>query len=437
MKVIRALSALFAVGGVVLVAGTSTAAPKNYVFTGKFTANLGILINLPVVGDTPCAGVGLANLRIMSGPGLTGPHTLFSMTAMTMQPNPTPTMAKHQFNQFANGDKFDYYCVGYNPGKKVVTTGAGVGGQFTVPVKALFHPFPGMTTAIHVPNATPVIQLASSAQISGPRNFGSLLLSSSPSKSATAGMAWKNNWRKFQKNAFAVQPGRAQGAAFTYCWGNAGCANIGGGTKPIIVKYSAAGANKFGGTMSWLFTTGSHVSNLAIGAGGGAVGFAVISGMGSKVTGRGYAAKATDLLASGPIWGAYMTMLVTRPVVHQQKLITMVYAYVGPNFPAANNYNRGFPFTTGTVLARNTGTVAGNKRATTLTAKGGDTVTAMGKRNISLVAGGMSRAIIGPVISNTPGIAQLYIPEPSRAAQLLAGAAALVGIAVWRSREDH
>jgi hypothetical protein len=250
-------------------------------------------------------------------------------------------------------------------------------------------------------------------------------------------MKWKANWRKFQKNAHLVQPGRAQGAAFTYCWGNPGCVNIGGGTKPIIVKYSAAGANQFGGTMSWLFTTGIHVSNLAIGAGGGAVGFAVISGMGSKVTGRGYAAQATDLLASGPVWGAYMTMQVTRPIVGQQKLITMVYGYVGPAFPAANNYNRGFPFTTGTVLARNTGTVAGNKRNTTLTAKGGDTVTAMGKRNISLVAGGMSRAIIGPVINNTPGIAQLYIPEPSRAAQLLAGVAALLGIAVWRSRRDH
>jgi hypothetical protein len=112
----------------------------------------------------------------------------------------------------------------------------------------------------------------------------------------------------------------------------------------------------------------------------------------------------------------------------------MVYGYVGPAFPAANNYNRGFPFTTGTVLARNTGTVAGNKRDTTLTAKGGDTVTAMGKRNISLVAGGMARAIIGPVINNTPEIGQLYIPEPSRAAQLFAGVAALLGIAVWRSR---
>jgi len=69
-----------------------------------------------------------------------------------------------------------------------------------------------------------------------------------------------------------------------------------------------------------------------------------------------------------------------------------------------------------------------------LTAKGGDTVTAMGQRNISLVAGGMARAVFGPVTSNTPEIAQLFIPEPSRSAQILAGVAALLGVAACRRR---
>src|SRR5436309_12707142 len=105
---------------------------------------------------------------------------------------------------------------------------------------------------------------------------------------------------------------------------------------------------------------------------------------------------------------------------------------VGNVFQQANNYNNGFPFTTGTVLARNTGTVAGNKRDTTLTAKGGDTVTPMGKRNISLVAGGMARAVIGPAVSNNPEIGQLYVPEPSRPAQLFAGVLGLLAIAASR-----
>ncbi|TMA35669.1 MAG: hypothetical protein E6J87_03055 [Deltaproteobacteria bacterium] len=287
-----------------------------------------------------------------------------------------------------------------------------------------------------MPNATPVIQLASSALISGPRQVGSLLMTNSPPYGMASTMQWKNNWRKFQQDAYKLQPGRVQGANFTYCWGNPGCVNIAGGTKPIIVKYHA-GVHKFGGTMSYIFTTGIHPSNLAIGAGGGALGFAIISGMGSQVTGRAYATAFTDFLQSGPVWGMYMLGYQTRPRVGKQKLITTVGNYVGKVFPPANNYNRGFPFTTGTVLARNTGTVAGNKRATTLTAMGGDTVTAMGKRNISLVAGGMARAIIGPVIANTPAIGQLYVPEPSRAAQMLTGVAALLGIAVWQSRRNH
>src|SRR5439155_3912976 len=153
MKLVQSLSALFGAGALLLAAATSTAAPRNYTFTGKFTSNRGTLINLPVVGDTPCAGVGLSNLRIMSGPGLTGPHTILSMTGMSMQPNPTPTM--HPFSQFANGDKRDYGCVGFNPGIKVITTGAGAGGQFVLPDHVLRQPFPTMTTAVHIPNATP------------------------------------------------------------------------------------------------------------------------------------------------------------------------------------------------------------------------------------------------------------------------------------------
>ena len=42
-----------------------------------------------------------------------------------------------------------------------------------------------------------------------------------------------------------------------------------------------------------------------------------------------------------------------------------------------------------------------------------------------------------PVISNTPEIGQLYVPEPSRAAQLIAGVAGLLGIAAWRARKSR
>src|SRR5206468_9799565 len=162
------------IGALVVVAAASTAAPKNYVYTGKFTSNRGILINIPVGGVTPCGGVGLSNLRIMSGPGLTGPHTVFSMTGMSMQPNPTPTM--HNFSQFANGDKQDYNCVGFNPGRKLTTTGAGVGGTFVVPDHVHNNPFPTKTTAVHIPQNTPAIELATQFSITGPRKAGSLFM---------------------------------------------------------------------------------------------------------------------------------------------------------------------------------------------------------------------------------------------------------------------
>ncbi|TMA34144.1 MAG: hypothetical protein E6J87_08015 [Deltaproteobacteria bacterium] len=286
MKIMRPLSGWIA-GALLLVATQSTAAPKTYVYTGKYTSTRGILINIPVGGVVPCGGVGLSNLRIMSGPGLTGPHTILSMT-------------------FANGDKKDYACVGFNPGRKLTTTGAGVGGTFVVPDHVHNNPFPTMTTAIHVPNATPVIELATAFSITGPRKIGTLvgMMSTPPPKSP--GPTWAANWLKFQKNAFAVQPGRAQGAMFTYCWGNAGCVNIAGGTKPIIVKYTAAGVNKFGGTMSLIGRSTSIPSNIAIGAGGGAVGFGVIRVSGSAQIGRGYAVPGTDFLSSGPVWGKYM-----------------------------------------------------------------------------------------------------------------------------------
>ena len=124
---------------------------------------------------------------------------------------------------------------------------------------------------------------------------------------------------------------------------------------------------------------------------------------------------------------------VTRPVVGMQKLITMVTGYNTMSmFPGQVNYNYGFPFTTRTVLARNTGTNLGNPAVTTISAMGFDQVTAMGQRNISLVAGGVATTSFG---SQTPNMAQMLLPEPGGALQLVAGVVGLLGVAVWRSRK--
>jgi len=197
-----------------------------------------------------------------------------------------------------------------------------------------------LTTAIHVPNATPVIQLATAFSITGPRKTATLFMGQPPYKTGVTTAMWKANWRKFQKNAFAGQNARVQGAMFTYCWGNPGCVNIAGGTKPLIVKYTAGGTNKFGGTMSYVIHSGSGLSNLALGAGGGAVAFALLKGSGSQVTGRGYAVNLTDFLQSGPVWGKYMLGYQTKPRVGKQKLITTVGSYVGKLFPTVTTTTR-------------------------------------------------------------------------------------------------
>jgi hypothetical protein len=392
-------------------APAANAAPKSYVFTGKFTSNRGLFINLPVVAAAPCNGVGLSNLTVMRGPG----------GAIVPAPNtPAGPFPGDPANAYGFG------CVGIVAGKKLTTTGAGAGGAFVMPTMVLTRPFNSYVAAVDV-HMSVIIQLATSFKITGPLKTpttpvgGSMVMTFAPAP-----------FHAFKKAAWMTQTGRG-GSMFTWCLGNPNCAKVTQGTHPLIVKYSGGG-NAFGGTMGYVIHAVAGTSSIAIGAGGGAIGFARLTGMGSQPTGRGYASSLTDALGKGPLWAAYKTMTVTRPKVGKQRLITMVTGNLGNNFPAAYNYNFGFPFTTMTVLARNTGTFAGAPRITTITARGGDTVTPMGKRNLSLVAGGVARLVLGPTISHIPEIAQLYLPEPGRAAELAAGALALLAIAFHRRR---
>jgi len=376
--------------GIVLFGSAAGAVPKTYVFSGKLTSNRGALINIPLVGNTSCDGAGLAKLTLMSG------HGGASQTHL------------------AN----NYGCVAHVPGKEISTTGAGVGGAFVFPTKAFSRPPSG--NVLVVPAATPIKQIFTSFGVTGPRKTpitplgGSMVGSYAPAA-----------FRHFEKGAWMTQTGR-QGSMFTWCWGNPACAKVTQGTRPLIVKYTGGGS-AFGGTMAYVVSSGPNPSNIAVAAApGGPIGFGILASMGSgsQPTGRGYAVSKSDMGTKGPVWGMYQASAMGQ--------ITMVSFYLGMTFPKVYNYNRGFPWTTKTVLARNTGTFAGNPRVTTLTAMGGDDVTAMGKRNISLVAGGVARSVIGPLISNTPEVAQMYLPEPGGALSLCAGTFALLAIAASR-----
>src|SRR5258705_7790037 len=105
MRAIAVISAVLA-----LAASAASAAPKTYVFTGKFTAGRGMGLNVPLAGDVRCSGAGLANLTVMSGPRdvvIPAPYT-----------DPIRTMTR-----LAGA----YGCVPHVPGKRITTTGAGVG----------------------------------------------------------------------------------------------------------------------------------------------------------------------------------------------------------------------------------------------------------------------------------------------------------------------
>jgi hypothetical protein len=385
----------------VLGSSAASAAPKTYVFTGKLTSNRGRVINLPMAGNTPCGGAGLANLAVMSN--VTVVPAPYEPLFVTMTANP-------------NG------CVGNVPGKKITTTGAGVGGGFVMPNHVFSEPASGRTVVI--PNATPVKQIFTSFRVTAPRSASAI----TGGPGSMAGSFPAAAFHGFKKGAWMTQTGR-QGSMFTWCWGNPACAKIQQGTKPLIVKYPGGG-NAFGGTMSFVISSGPNPSNVAIAAApAGPVGFRLFATMGSQPTGAGYGVSTTQMGTSGPVWANHMSSAGGK--------ITMVSVYVGMTFPKVYQYNYGFPWTTMTVIVRNTGTQGGNPRNSTLTARGGDTVTAMGKRNISLVAGGLARTNLFAAPNTTTNISeigQMYLPEPRGAASLFAGALGLLAIAASRRR---
>jgi len=62
-------------------------------------------------------------------------------------------------------------------------------------------------------------------------------------------------------------------------------------------------------------------------------------------------------------------------------------------------------------------------------------VTLSGRRNLSLVAGALGHLnLLG---TNSPGIGQMYLPEPTTAASLLTGACALLLVGAWRARRSR
>jgi hypothetical protein len=94
------------------VGSSAGAAPKSYVFSGKLTSNRGSLLNIPMLGNAACNGVGLSNFTVMFGPGGRSSRPEHAGRAVSRNASRTVSAA-----------------VGFLPGKKITTSGAGVGGS--------------------------------------------------------------------------------------------------------------------------------------------------------------------------------------------------------------------------------------------------------------------------------------------------------------------
>ncbi|MEM7410448.1 MAG: hypothetical protein AAF430_09475 [Myxococcota bacterium] len=392
------------------------AAAQTYVITAKAGSATGAFVDLPAVGASPCPSI-TQGFRI----GTMVPQTMtIGGTGMTPA-NSSMAIA------FPNG------CMRGNPATQtVMATGTMAGAQFTMPTSVISAPAAGAVQVVPAPINPAIQQLATSFSFNGPMSV--------PFEAQNQTMATGNNtavWRQMRAGAWTAQTGRA-GANFTWCMGappNPLCTNItgAGAASPGIIK-NTAGPNAFGGTMGLVLTTGANTSSLAIlGIPGipGGVGLNLIVGMGSRAAGRGYAAYDTDVLPSGPIFLMY-TLTMTGPF----GLVGMVSTPIPNMLPAGVNRNFGFPWTTGTVVVRNTGTAQGNPNVVTHTAVGSDSVTGMGARNIQLVAGHLSKATFAGN-NATANFSAIRLPEPTQTPGLLAGALILAGIAVWRSRANR
>jgi len=285
---------------------------------------------------------------------------------------------------------------------------------------------------------TNVVQLATSWSVMGPLAAPLEARDGSMATGCTGtgtGCANQADWRQFKKDAWAEQSGRAA-ATFTWCYGNDACTNVSGGTAGMITKYTG-GVNKFGGTMALTLKGGPNAGSVAfVNAAGlppGAIVMAGLGGMnpmeGSFPAGRGYAAYDHDQLQPGPIYANY--------TVTGAGLLGMVSNYLF-GFPAGTQMNRGFPWSTGTVVVRKTGLDGGGNPANdTMTAMGADNRTGNGAGNITLVAGSMAVNSFG---NKTPSMEIMKldftaVQTPALSSRGLVGLAAIMLIgAMWFGR---
>jgi hypothetical protein len=444
---------------------SSAGAVTYYTILGKLTENRGKNTNVPMIGQTGCG-----SLTVFEGP-FPGIGGVMLKRGVNTQPQVALTP---MFDWMDPMQARDMGCVKH--AGAIATTGGGgvgVGAPFTVAPYAFRNPKPPLREPAFYMFATdppvqeimffpPAIQLATSGSAVAPLPVRA---HHSPTQGGSA------PFRKFKAGAGAAgyQSGRL-GPVFAWCPppltkvntvtnfpGDTACTATHADFKAKL-DYKGAGAG-FGGTMSLVTKGVGGVGSMAL-AFGPKVALNILGGGESLPTGAGYANRHHITLSSGPIFGAFVkSKRYIGPKLGSQSVIamvTMTMSMGGTTFagmtmwPGGDVYDWGFPFTTMTVVVKKP--VAG--MTTTITAKGWDCAGGMqgpacsvatgngAARNISLVAGGVGIARLGPPFGDSPtvniGSMQLMImPEPGAVVSLVAGAIGLLGIAAWRARRNR
>ncbi len=455
MKAIRSFHS-FAVCIALLLVAASASAQNYYTFVGRVTTNRGRNANVPMAGNTNCG-----SLTVKTGPVKSGLMDVKVARGVNTQP---PGAVTGMFNWKAGKDMG---CVKNVLPLKTTGMGIAVGAGFTLLPKAFSLPYPHVRAPGHymlktdvpvveIKNFAPAVQLATSVHATAApavrAHYGGTMF---PAKAAAP-------FRKFKAGAWASHTGRAA-AKFSWCppplaslskGGVVGCLNQNQGGFPAIINYTGGG-NAFGGTMSLVTHQVAGVGSLALFL-GGPFAFNNFGGGESLGTGRGYADYNHIVLPSGDIHAAgAIAPRYIGPVLGTQNVIKSVAPTKQGMWPGGDVYDWGFPWTTMTVVVR-AQNVAGTRKST-FTAKGWDCAGTMQgpacsivptkglpkagvvNRNISLVSGSIGIARLPPPFGDSPianmGNMQLLVmPEPGATLQLLAGAAGLLGMAVWRSR---
>jgi hypothetical protein len=154
--------------------------------------------------------------------------------------------------------------------------------------------------------------------------------------------------------------------------------------------------------------------------------------------GRGYAAYVTQMAVIADVFSMYQLTTVNPPTY---AVLAMVSGANIGTVAGATQDSANFPWTTGNVIVRQTGrTPQGMVNVITVTAEGHDTVTSGGARNIHVVAGKITSALVAGLLEfhyAAIGQAEMSIsmPEPSPRLAMLAGVIALLGLAAWRARD--